>query len=128
MRPRDDIQARRAASVDADGSPYFPHSFGVIVNGAFEQVSFPWDYPASRKYAPLMEVLLSNNSAEVMDVEINGFSVGFLPPGTTRLYTRHAVETLRMTNSSATSTSAGEIRALAYTPPLDANEKARRGS
>jgi len=123
----DEIYLRRQESVDRDGSPYFPHSFGVIANGAFEQVNYPWDYPASRKYYPLLELILTNNADEVLDVEINGDSVGFLAPGAVRAYKRQAVETVRIINNDSTSTSSGEVRALAYTPALDADEKARRG-
>ena len=119
---------RRRNRIDLDGSPFFRHNFGIIVAGAFEQVVPDSDLPASAKYKPLDFVEITNNATENLELEINNKADERipLPAGVIRIIDRRAIWNIRVVNTDATDTSAGEVVALFQRLPIDADEAARR--
>ena len=119
---------RRQERIDRDGSPFFRHSFGIILATTFEQVVPDSDLPASAKYKPLDFVEITNNSSEDLEAEINNEATNRfpLPAGTIRTIDRRAIWNLRIVNTDATDTSNGEVIAVFQRLPIDADEAARR--
>ena len=76
-----DLRAERALRVMRDGSPNFYMSFGAIASGASQYVSVEDQWPKARKYQPLMNIVITNNSDEAIDLEVNGQTYAKLPPG-----------------------------------------------
>ena len=69
---QDKLQADRDLTVLLDGSPMYLHTFGAIASGAEEYVEMASTFPRSRGYAPLMSLMITNNSDEFLDLQING--------------------------------------------------------
>lgn len=118
-------QRERDLSVLRDGSPNFPHNFGALLATENEYVEMASIFPASRKYAPLKTLVLTNDSGERLSLEINGIFYAMVPAGTVANITDKAIWSFRITNISATATAAGEVRANVSTPPMGADELAR---
>lgn len=126
--PTESIARKRIRRIEQDGSPLFRHSFGIIVAGAFEQIVLDTDLPGSAKYKPLDFMELTNNAAEDVEIEINNDAGNRipLPAGVIKTFSRRALWNIRIVNTTATDTSAGEIVAIFQKLPIDADEAARR--
>ena len=121
-----DIQARRQKTLDRDGSPNFRHTFGAIADGGNEPISMQTRFPASRKYEPLKILVITNNSAADLDLEINGVDFALVPAGVIFSASDEAIWSFRLSNSSGTAAAAGAVRANISKKPVDADEAARR--
>ena len=119
------LRAQRMALVWRDGSPMFQHTFGAIAAAAEEYVEMQTTFPASRAYEPLNNLVVTNTSAENVEIQINGQDYALIPAGVIWSVTDQAIWSFRLTNISATNVVAGEIRANISRPPLGANELAR---
>jgi len=119
------LRAQRMTSVWRDGSPMFMHTFGTIAAGADEYVEMQAAFPASRGYEPLTTLLITNVSGENLDIEINGQNYAMVPAGVIWSVDNQAIWNFRLTNISAGTVAAGEIRANISRPPLGADELAR---
>lgn len=119
------LQAERDLTVLLDGSPVYLHPFGAIAAGANEYVEMATTFPQSRGYAPLMTLSITNGAAEILDLEINGAAYTRIPGGVIQTITDQPVWSFRLTNNDATATTAGEVTANIYTPPLGADQAAR---
>lgn len=119
------LRAHRMATVWRDGSPMYQHSFGAIAAAASEYVSMESTFPASRAYAPLNNLVVTNISGENVDIEINGQPYAMIPSGVIWSVDNQAIWNFRLTNISAGTVAAGEIRANISRPPLGADELAR---
>jgi len=119
------LRAQRMALVWRDGSPMFQHSFGAIAAGADEYVEMQSTFPASRAYEPLNNLVVTNISGENVDIEINGQAYSMIPSGVIWSVDNQAIWSFRLTNISAGTVAAGEIRANISRPPLGADELAR---
>jgi len=119
------LQAERDAVVLRSGSPNFFHTFGAIAATANEYVEMASTFPASRRYAPLMSLIITNRAGEFVDLEINGNNYAVIPAGVIFSVTDQAIWSFRLTNNDASAVAAGEITANISTPPLGADELAR---
>ena len=119
------LRAQRMTTVWRDGSPMFQHSFGAIAAGADEYVEMQSTFPASRGYEPLNNLVVTNISGENVDIEINGQPYAMIPAGVIWSVDNQAIWNFRLTNISAGTVGAGEIRANISRPPLGADELAR---
>jgi hypothetical protein len=119
------LRAQRMTTVWRDGSPMFQHSFGAIAAGAGEYVSMETTFPASRAYAPLSSLVITNTSGENCNLQINGQAYALVPAGVIWSVDSQSIWNFSLTNISATNVVAGEIRANISSPPLGADELAR---
>jgi len=122
---QDKLQADRDLTVLLDGSPMYLHTFGAIAAGAAEYIEMATTFPRSRGYAPLMSLMITNNSGEFVDLEINGNAYSRIPSGVVQSISDQAIWTFRVTNNDATAVAAGEVTANISTPPLGADQAAR---
>jgi len=111
---------------DREGSPNFFHRFGIILAGGNEYVDMFTVFPASRRFLPLKSLTITNRAGEFLDLEINGQDFGQIPAGVIYTVTQEPVWTFRLINNDATATTAAEVRANISTPPMGADELARR--
>ena len=119
------IQETRAMTVLRDGSPNFLHTFGAIAAGANEYVVVETTIPRARKYAPLMSIVITNNSGENLDLEINGFAAAPIPAGVIWAQNDSPIWSFRITNNDATNVLAGEVAANLQTPPMSQSQFTR---
>ena len=119
------IQETRAMTVLRDGSPNFLHTFGAIAAGANEYVVVETTIPRARKYAPLMSLVVTNNSGENLDLEINGVAAAPIPAGVIWAQNDSPVWSFRITNNDATNVLAGEVAANLQTPPMSQSQFTR---
>ena len=119
------IQETRAMTVLRDGSPNFLHTFGAIAAGANEYVVVETTIPRARKYAPLMSIVITNNSGENLDLEINGFAAAPIPAGVIWAQVDSPVWSFRITNNDSTNVLAGEVAANLQTPPMSQSQFTR---
>lgn len=119
------IQQTRAMTVLRDGSPNFLHTFGAIAAGANEYVVVETTIPRARKYAPIMSLVITNNSGENLDLEINGFAAAPIPAGVIWAQSDSPVWSFRITNNDATNVLAGEVAANLQTPPMSQSQFTR---
>ena len=119
------LRAQRMVLVWRDGSPMYQHSFGAIAAGSDEYVSMQTTFPASRAYEPLNNLVITNISGENVEIQINGQDYALVPAGVIWSVTDQAIWNFRLTNISAGTVAAGEIRANISSPPLGADELAR---
>jgi len=117
-------KAIRAHGVKLDGSPNFLHTFSEILTTAFEAVDIEQTIRAAAKYLPLESLVLTNNSAEDVMLQINGIDYAEVPAGVITTVTQ-AIRFFRITNLTAGTIAAGECRANLKTAALGANEAAR---
>tara|TARA_Y100000310_G_scaffold29263_1_gene27738 strand:+ start:125 stop:520 length:396 start_codon:yes stop_codon:yes gene_type:complete len=122
-----DLRARRQRRLDRDGSPNFRHTFGAIAATGMEYVEMQTDFPASRRYEPLTGLIITNNSAADLDLEINGRNYALVPAGVIMPISDQAIWSFRLTNNDTVTAAAGAVRANIQTPPLGADLAARRG-
>ena len=119
------IQETRAMTVLRDGSPNFLHTFGASAAGANEYVVVETTIPRARKYAPLMSIVITNNSGENLDLEINGFAAAPIPAGVIWAQNDSPVWSFRITNNDSTNVLAGEVAANLQTPPMSQSQFTR---
>jgi len=120
-----ETQDLRERGVELYGSPNFPHNFGAIASGAFSYLDLEQDIRASAKYLPLESAVITNHSSEDVDIEINGIFYAQIPAGVIETISQ-AIRTIRATNNDTGAVGAGLLRANIKTPPLGADEAARR--
>jgi len=119
------LQAQRDLTVLLQGSPPFFHVFGAIAATEDEYVEMATTFPRSRGYAPLMSLLVSNDSGARVDLEINGRRYTRIAAGVILNVTNQAVWSFRITNVDTPAVAAGEITANVETPPMGADQAAR---
>lgn len=119
------LQAQRDLRVLMDGSPNFPHTFGAILSGLSEYVEMATTFPRSRGFAPLESLVITNNSGEFVDLEINGVHYTRIPAGVVMTVPNTPIWSFRITNVDATNVGAGEITANISTPAMGADKLAR---
>ena len=119
------IQQERALSVLRDGSPNYLHTFGAIGAGGNEYLVVESTFPGARRYQPLMSIVLTNNSSEDLNLELNGVAVAPIPAGVIWSQTDSPIWSVRVTNTGATTTASGEVAANLQTPPMTQSQFAR---
>ncbi len=119
------VKQSRALEKLRDGSPNYLHTFGAIVAGANEYVVVETTFPAARKYQPLMSIVITNNSSENLDLELNGVAAAPLPAGVIWAQSDSPVWSFRITNNDATNVASGEVAANLQTPPMSQSQFTR---
>ena len=119
------VKQSRALEKLRDGSPNYLHTFGAIVAGANEYVVVETTFPAARKYQPLMSIVITNNSGENLDLEINGVAAAPIPAGVIWNQSDSPVWSFRITNNDATNVASGEVAANLQTPPMSQSQFTR---
>ena len=120
-----DLRAQRAMTVLRDGSPNFFMNLGAIAAGAFQYVLIEDQFPKARKYQPLMNIVITNNSGEVVDLQINGQDYAKLPAGVIWADSDSPVWSFKITNNDATNVAANEISVNLSSPPMSQSEYTR---
>lgn len=119
------VKQSRALEKLRDGSPNYLHTFGAIVAGANEYVVVETTFPAARKYQPLMSIVITNNSSENLDLELNGIAAAPIPAGVIWSQQDSPVWSFRITNNDATNVASGEVAANLQTPPMSQSQFTR---
>ena len=119
------LQAKRDADVRRHGSPMFFHIFGQLLTGAEESVEIASQFPASRKYAPLTEMVIKNGSTEALDLYLNGIRLSRLMPGTTETWDNRAVWSVQLVNNDSGTAATGLVTMNVYKPARGADQAAR---
>ena len=119
------VKQSRALEKLRDGSPNYLHTFGAIAAGANEYVVVETTFPAARKYQPLMSIVITNNSGENLDLEINGVAAAPLPAGVIWAQSDSPIWSFRITNNDATNVGSGEVAANLQTPPMSQSQFTR---
>jgi len=120
-----DLREQRALTVLRDGSPNFYMTLGAINAGAFQYVLVEDQFPKARKYQPMMSIVITNNSGENVDLQINGQDYAKLPAGVIWSDTDSPVWSFKITNNDATNVLAGEISVNLSSPPMSQSEYTR---
>ena len=120
-----DLREQRALTVLRDGSPNFYMSLGAINAGAFQYVLVEDQFPKARKYQPMMSIVITNNSGENVDLQVNGQDYAKLPSGVIWTDTDSPVWSFKITNNDATNVGAGEISVNLSSPPMSQSEYTR---
>ena len=120
-----DLREQRALTVLRDGSPNFYMSLGAINAGAFQYVLVEDQFPKARKYQPMMSIVITNNSGENVDLQIDGQDYAKLPAGVIWSDTDSPVWSFKITNNDATNVGAGEISVNLSSPPMSQSEYTR---
>ena len=120
-----DLREQRALTVLRDGSPNFYMTLGAIAAGAFQYVLVEDQFPKARKYQPMMSIVITNNSGENVDLQINGQDYAKLPAGVIWTDTDSPVWSFKITNNDATNVAAGEISVNLSSPPMSQSEYTR---
>ena len=117
-----DLREQRALTVLRDGSPNFYMSLGAINAGAFQYVLVEDQFPKARKYQPMMSIVITNNSGENVDLQVNGQDYAKLPAGVIWTDTDSPVWSFKITNNDATNVGAGEISVNLSSPQMSQSE------
>jgi hypothetical protein len=120
-----DLREQRALTVLRDGSPNFFMNLGAIAAGAFQYVFVEDQFPKARKYQPMMNIVITNNSGENVDLQINGQDFAKLPAGVIWSDTESPVWSFKITNNDATNVAANEISVNLSSPPMSQSEYTR---
>jgi len=120
-----DLRAQRALTVLRDGSPNFFMTLGAIVAGAFQYVLVEDQFPKARKYQPMMNITITNNSGENVDLQVNGQNYAALPAGVIWADSESPVWSFKITNNDATNVASGEIAVNLSSPPMSQSEYTR---
>ena len=120
-----DLRAQRALTVLRDGSPNFFMALGAIAAGAFQYVLIESQFPKARKYQPMMNITITNNSGENVDLQVNAQDYASLPAGVIWADSESPVWSFKITNNDATNVAAGEISVNLSSPPLRQSEYTR---
>ena len=108
-----------------DGSPNFFMNLGAIAAGAFQYVLVEDQFPKARKYQPMMNITITNNSDEVVDLQINGQDYAKLPAGVIWADSESPVWSFKITNNDSTNVLANEISVNLSSPPMSQSEYTR---
>ena len=120
-----DLRRQRALVVMRDGSPNFYMTLGAIVAGAFQYVLVEDQFPKARKYQPMMNITITNNSGENLDLQINAQPYASLPAGVIWADTDSPVWSFKITNNDSTNVASGEISVNLSSPPMSQSEYTR---
>ena len=120
-----DLRRQRALTALRDGSPNFFMNLGAIAAGAFQYVLVESQFPKARKYQPMMSIIITNNSGENVDLQINGQDYAALPAGVIWADTESPVWSFKISNNDATNVLAGEISVNLSSPPMSQSEYTR---
>ena len=120
-----DLRAQRALTVLRDGSPNFFMNLCAIASGAFQYVLVDDQFPKARKYQPMMSIVITNNSGEALDLQINGQDYAKLPAGVIWSDTDSPVWSFKITNNDAGAVQAGEVSVNLSSPPMSQSEYTR---
>jgi hypothetical protein len=120
-----DLRQQRALTVLRDGSPNFYMTLGAIAAGAFQYVLVEDQFPKARKYQPMMNITITNNSGENVDLQVNAQPYASLPAGVIWSDTESPVWSFKITNNDATNVQAGEISVNLSSPPMSQSEYTR---
>jgi hypothetical protein len=120
-----DLRAQRALTVLRDGSPNFYMTLGAIAAGAFQYVLIEDQFPKARRYQPMMSIIITNNSGENVDLQINAQDYAKLPAGVIWSDTESPVWSFKITNNDATNVASGEISVNLSSPPMSQSEYTR---
>ena len=120
-----DLRAQRALTGLRDGSPNFFMNLGAIASGAFQYVLVDDQFPKARKYQPMMSIVITNNSGEALDLQINGQDYAKLPAGVIWSDTDSPVWSFKITNNDAGAVQAGEVSVNLSSPPMSQSEYTR---
>ena len=120
-----DLREQRALTVLRDGSPNFFMNLGAIAAGAFQYVLVEDQFPKARKYQPMMSIVITNNSGENVDLQVNGQDYAKLPAGVIWSDTESPVWSFKITNNDATNVAANEISVNLSSPPMSQSEYTR---
>jgi len=120
-----DLRAQRALTVLRDGSPNFFMTLGAIVSGAFQYVLVEDQFPKARKYQPMMNITITNNSGENVDLQVNGQNYAAIPAGVIWADTESPVWSFKITNNDSTNVASGEISVNLSSPPMSQSEYTR---
>ena len=120
-----DLRRQRALVVMRDGSPNFYMTLGAIAAGAFQYVLVEDQFPKARKYQPMMNITITNNSGENLDLQINAQPYASLPAGVIWADTESPVWSFKITNNDATNVASGEIAVNLSSPPMSQSEYTR---
>jgi len=126
-------QINRLKRVMREGSPKYHYDVGVMAAGVFVEYDIDTQFPRARKYAPLDTMLVINNDAVDIGVQINGTGSDLyfiVPAGVIRQISREevaAVYQVRITNlDGAAATVVNLIDIEQWRSPEDADSIARR--
>ena len=108
-----------------DGSPNFFMNLGAIAAGAFQYVLVEDQFPKARKYQPMMNITITNNSGENVDLQINAQNYAALPAGVIWADTNSPVWSFKISNNDSTNVLAGEISVNLSSPPMSQSEYTR---
>ena len=108
-----------------DGSPNFYMTLGAIVAGASQYVLIEDQFPKARKYAPMMSMTITNNSAENLDLFVNAQPYASLPAGVIWADTESPVWSFKITNNDSANVASGEISVNLSSPPMSQSEYTR---
>ena len=120
-----DLREQRALTVLRDGSPNFFMNMVAIAAGAFQYVLVEDQFPKARKYQPMMSIVITNNSGENVDLQVNGQDYAKLPAGVIWTDTESAIWSFKITNNDATNVAANEISVNLSSPPMSQSEYTR---
>jgi len=120
-----DLRAQRALTVLRDGSPNFYMTLGAIVAGASQYVLIESQFPKARKYQPMMNITITNNSSENVDLQVNGQPYASLPAGVIWADSESPVWSFKITNNDSTNVASGEIAVNLSSPPMSQSEYTR---
>jgi len=120
-----DLRQQRALTVLRDGSPNFYMTLGAIVAGASQYVLVEDQFPKARKYAPMMNITITNNSGENLDLFVNAQPYASLPAGVIWADSESPVWSFKITNNDSTNVASGEISVNLSSPPMSQSEYTR---
>jgi hypothetical protein len=98
---------------------------GAIAAGAFQYVLVEDQFRKARKYQPMMSIVITNNSGENVDLQINGQDYAKLPAGVIWKDTDSPVWSFKITNNDSTDVAANEISVNLQSPPMSQSEYTR---
>jgi hypothetical protein len=120
-----DLRRQRALTVLRDGSPNFYMTLGAIAAGASQYVLVEDQFPKARKYAPMMNITITNNSGENVDLFVNAQAYASLPAGVIWADSESPVWSFKISNNDSTNVLAGEISVNLSSPPMSQSEYTR---
>jgi hypothetical protein len=113
---------------DKQGSPVWTWNVGAIAASASVSIDPGKQFPASRAWAPLDSIVVTNNDVVDVLLTINGTETYYIPAGTIQPVSGDiGLNHLTITNLNAgTAVTAGAIYANLQKAPKDINDLARR--
>jgi hypothetical protein len=100
-------------------------TLGAIAAGASQYVLVEDQWPKARKYQSMMSIVITNNSGENVDLQINAQDYAKLPAGVIWADSESPVWSFKITNNDATNVASGEISVNVSSPPMSQSEYTR---